>query len=118
MEKENNPTFDRLPFAVEQLNQKFDYLLQLFKEGEPGQKQQAELLNVPEAAKFLNLAIPTVYSMVSRGELPFFKPKGTKRLYFRKSLLIDWIQSGRKLTNAERREQAAKHLKTPKRKEG
>lgn len=116
MENPNQPTFDRLPLAVEQLNQKFDYLLKLLKTGEPQQK--AELLNVPEAAKFLNLAIPTVYSMVSRGELPFFKPKGTKRLYFKRSLLIEWIQSGRKLTNEERKEQAAKHLKAPKRKEG
>ena len=32
-----------------------------------------KLLNIQEAAQFLNLAIPTLYSKVSKGELPVMK---------------------------------------------
>ena len=70
-----------------------------------------KLLSVQEAAKFLNLATPTIYSMTSRGELPFLKPAGTKRVYFKKQDLVSWLEDGRRLTNKEAINQAGRHIK-------
>uniref|UniRef100_UPI004048760C helix-turn-helix domain-containing protein n=1 Tax=Algoriphagus sp. TaxID=1872435 RepID=UPI004048760C len=56
-------------------------------------------LSISEAAEFLNLSVPTLYSKVSRGELPVMK-RG-KRLYFSLPELKDFIKAGRKKSNAE-----------------
>ncbi len=56
-------------------------------------------LTVQDAADFVNLAVPTIYGLVSRREIPFSK-KG-KRLYFLKDELTEWIQTGRRKTVAE-----------------
>lgn len=55
-----------------------------------------KILNVKEAAKFLDLAIPTIYSLVCGRQIPHFKTRG--RLRFNSSELTDWIKSGRRLT--------------------
>ena len=55
-----------------------------------------EILNINEASELLGLTVPTIYSKVSLKELPNFK-KGN-RLYFRRSELLEYIESGRKLT--------------------
>ena len=60
-----------------------------------------KLLTVHEAAEFLSLAVPTVYSMVSRGELPVMKR--SKRLYFSRVELINYLKQGRKKTLAKTR---------------
>lgn len=52
------------------------------------------LLTIQEASEFLSLAVPTIYSKVSKGELPVMK-RG-KRLYFSDSELIAYLKTGRK----------------------
>jgi excisionase family DNA binding protein len=88
--------FENLPKAVWQLIDKVDKLeivLQQFCKQPPRQDDEKPLV-IKEAAKYLNLSVPTIYSKVSRGELPYFK-KG-KRLYFLKKNLEEFILSGRK----------------------
>ncbi|MDP4286232.1 MAG: helix-turn-helix domain-containing protein [Bacteroidota bacterium] len=58
-----------------------------------------ELLNISQAAEYLNLAKQTLYGFTSNREIPFIK-KG-KKLYFRKSDLDKWLSEGRKSTKAE-----------------
>ena len=58
-----------------------------------------QLLTIQEAAEFLNLAVPTVYSNVSKSKLPFMK-RGN-RLYFSRAELMAYIKGGRQKTNAE-----------------
>lgn len=67
-----------------------------------------KLLNIDEACQVLHLEKPTVYSKVSRGELPHMK-KG-KRLYFSKAALLEYIHSGRVKTNEELQECALDYL--------
>lgn len=67
------------------------------------------LLTVPEAAELLSLSVPTIYSKVSKGEIPFMKR--SKRLYFSKQELISYIKQGRKKTNAEVLAEAETYLK-------
>lgn len=68
-----------------------------------------ELLTVEEAANFLKLTVPTIYSKVSRGELPVMKR--TKRLYFDRDQLTAYIREGQKMTNQEAESQADKYVK-------
>lgn len=72
-----------------------------------------ELLTVQEAAQFLKLTVPTIYSKVSRNELPVMK-KG-KRLYFSQKELLEYLQTGRKKTNTEIAAEADAYLQKSKR---
>jgi len=56
-------------------------------------------LSIQQAAEFLSLSVPTLYSKVSKGELPVMK-RG-KRLYFSRTELMEYIKEGRKKSNAE-----------------
>ncbi len=72
-----------------------------------------QLMNVKEAATFLNLTPYTLYGMVSRGELPVNKK--AKKLMFLKSELMEWVKSGRKKTSSEIEAEAVTYLKPSKR---
>jgi excisionase family DNA binding protein len=61
--------------------------------------QQGQVMTVKEAAKYLSLTVPTIYSKVSKGELPVMK-RG-KRLYFSLPELLAYLKGGRKKSNAE-----------------
>ena len=76
----------------------------------PAQPELESLLTVQEAAKFLHLSVPTVYTKISKGELPVIKNKGSKRCYFSKSDLFDYLKTGRKKTNRENEFEAEKYL--------
>jgi excisionase family DNA binding protein len=68
-----------------------------------------ELLTVQDTAKFLSLTVPTVYSLISKGELPVMKR--SKRCYFSKVELINYLKQGRKKTLAETASEAKVYLK-------
>ncbi|MVM31174.1 helix-turn-helix domain-containing protein [Spirosoma sp. HMF4905] len=60
---------------------------------------EPDLLTIKKASEFVNLAVPTIYSMVGRNEIPFMKR--AKKLYFSRQELESWIRAGRKKTTAE-----------------
>ncbi|GEO03372.1 excisionase [Adhaeribacter aerolatus] len=109
-----NPTFEELPKAVSLLLVKLDHIEQLLLQNTSNSNSVSEQpLSVQEAAKFLNLAVPTVYTLVSQQILPYSKK--SKRLYFSKQDLTEWIQSGRKKTISEIQAEATAYLPTKKR---
>lgn len=61
-----------------------------------------EIINIKEACELTDLARPTIYGLVSKREIPFFK-QGQK-LRFKRSELIAWIESGRVMTRDEIRD--------------
>jgi excisionase family DNA binding protein len=107
---EHNLTFDQLPQAVTMLTKEVSELKRLFiinQERQPTE-QPEKLLNVQEAAQFLSLTVPTIYSKVSRGELPVMKR--SKRLYFSSKELLAYLKGGRKMSNAEIEAEAEAYL--------
>lgn len=72
------------------------------------QEPTERLLTVHEAAKFLNLTTATIYSKVSRGELPVMKR--SKRLYFSNIELMNYLKEGRKKTYSEIDAEAENYL--------
>lgn len=57
------------------------------------------ILTVPQAAELLHLAVPTIYGLLHRRELPSMK-RGN-RVYFKRSELMQYLEQGRKKTSAE-----------------
>ena len=72
-------------------------------------KLKKELLTVQDTAKFLSLSVPTVYTLISKGELPVMKR--SKRCYFSRVELINYLKQGRKKTLAETASEADTYLK-------
>ena len=70
--------------------------------------QPEQLLTIQEAAEFLSLTVPTMYSKVSKGELPVMKR--SKRLYFSRTELLEYLKDGRKKSNAEVEQEAKAYL--------
>lgn len=67
---------------------------------QPGKaNEDPAFLNLNEASEFLNLANQTVYGLTSKREIPFFK-RG-KKLYFRESDLVAWLEKGRNRSQDE-----------------
>ena len=111
MEHNKILSFDELPTEVSQLSTKIDMLVKLIQEQKGIFTDEPDkLLNIEEAAIFLNLSKPTLYSKVSRGELPVYKPAGTKRLYFTKDVLMSYVKKGRVNTNAEIEEESVQYI--------
>lgn len=71
-----------------------------------------QFLTIQEAAQFLNLTVPTIYSKVSKGELPIMKR--SKRLYFSSTELMQYLKEGRKKSNAEIEAEAEAYLSNKK----
>lgn len=104
------------PFEVieARLNNIETLLLDLkHKPKEQGEQPETdELLTVQDTAKFLSLSVPTVYTLISKGELPVMKR--SKRCYFSKVELINYLKQGRKKTLAETASEAEQYCKTKK----
>jgi excisionase family DNA binding protein len=109
-------TFNDLPKAVTMLTKEISELKRLLiqKQESKPKEQPEKLLNIQEAAQFLNLTVPTIYSKVSKGELPVMKR--SKRLYFSSTELLAYIKDGRKKSNAEIEADADAFLLTKKKK--
>ena len=70
--------------------------------------QPEQLLTIQQASEFLNLSVHTIYSKVSKNELPYMKR--SKRLYFSRTELLDYLKQGRKKSNAEIEQEAEAYL--------
>ena len=103
-------TFDQLPQAVEELSEKLANIEKLLlSKANENQEEEDKLLNVQEAASLLCLSVPTVYGLVQRSEIPVCKR--SKRLYFSKKELFNWIKSARRKTISEISSEADNYLK-------
>ena len=69
------------------------------------QKDTDEIMTVEQLSDYLTIARQTIYEKCSKKEIPYFK--AGKRLYFKKSVINDWINGGRRYTTDELMQQAA-----------
>ena len=87
-------TFENLPAAMSLLLQEVNSIKILLSGRPADQEPTDKLLTVVQAAEFLTLAKPTLYSMISRQILPNLK-RG-KRVYFKESDLVNYLEAGRR----------------------
>ena len=71
--------------------------------------QEHQLLTIDQAAYLLRLTKSTLYTKHSKGEIPGVSKQG-KRLWFRKDILLEWLQSGVVRSNSELQEIAIDRL--------
>lgn len=100
---DQKPTFEQLPELFNDLRIQFselkDQVINYCQKTQVPENQDIPNMDVQAAADFLSLTVPTIYSKVSKGELPTMK-RGN-RLYFSRNDLITYLKEGRKLTNSE-----------------
>ncbi len=58
-----------------------------------------EIMNIDQASAFLKIAKQSIYMMTSKRDIPFIK-RG-KRVVFRKTDLLSWLDGGRRQTREE-----------------
>ena len=106
-------TFEQLPTAVTLLTKEVSELKELLlKKSEQPTQPQEELLTIQQASELLNLSVPTLYSKVSKGELPVMKR--SKRLYFSRTELIEYLKAGKRKSFAEIEAEADAYLSNKK----
>lgn len=108
-------TFEHLPKAVSNLQETVNDIknLLLQKGNNNNQPEADELLTVHQAADFLSLTAPTLYSLISKGEVPVMKR--SKRCYFLKQDLINYLKEGRRKVPAEIATEASQYINQKKR---
>ncbi|TKC09597.1 helix-turn-helix domain-containing protein [Pedobacter frigoris] len=101
--------FEKLLEIVRRLFEKVEHIEEMLQDLKPKDPQENELLTIQEAAEFLKVTVPALYTKVSRQEIPVSKPG--KRLYFNKTDLKKWITASRKKTIMEIRKEAEERMK-------
>lgn len=95
----NEITLENLPKAVSQLFNKVANIERLLSKNNSAPPPPDRPLTITECAEFLSLTVPTIYSKISRREIPFIKQG--KRVYFSRDILTKWLMDGCKKTNKE-----------------
>ncbi len=95
--------FEDLPNLLAENNRRLAAIEALLLTKQP-QQPPSEFIDITEASRVLNLTVPSIYSMVSRGQLP--SSKRGKKLYFSREELSAYVRAGRRLTNEEIKQQA------------
>ncbi len=105
-----NLTFNDLPKAVAEMYKKMSTLERLIHKhfNTPKEEQEEKLMSITDASKFLKLSVPTIYSKVSRNEIPYMK-RG-KRLYFSSKELMDFLKGGRNKSVEQIEKEAENYL--------
>ncbi len=67
-------------------------------------EQNKDLLNIQEAADYLQMSVATLYTFNSRKKIPFCRVTG--KVFYRRSVLDIWLASGERKTTAQLRREA------------
>ena len=92
MEQTTKISFDQLPEMVSLLLEKMATIEKLLLSGEYHDVNKDKLLSIQEASKLLRLSVPTLYSKVSRKEIPYIKV--SRKLYFSEATLMEFLSTG------------------------
>lgn len=87
----NIPDFLLSSIPIDQIEILFERCFNRAMESIEKKSAEDEILSIDEAAEFLGLERPTLYTKVSKRQIPFMKQG--KRLYFSKSELTSWLKS-------------------------
>ena len=79
-------------------------LREILAEDKVTSENQSTLINIQEAAALLNLSVNTIYEKTSEKLIPHYKHG--KKIMFKKSELLAWVESRRVKTIHEIRQEA------------
>lgn len=104
-------TFEQMPAAISRIERELYRLRGEVLKLKHGDSPD-DVMDVNEAAKYLNLAKQTLYIKVSKRQIPHIKQG--KKLRFLKSDLLKWLKQGRKATAKEIAASGENYLATKK----
>ena len=87
--QEGNPLILTSP---EQIQQLIEDALRAKFETEKQRFAENDLMDVSQAANFLGISKKTLYEKTAKRKIPFHKPAGTKKLWFSRERLTEWIK--------------------------
>ncbi|MEO9871955.1 helix-turn-helix domain-containing protein [Ekhidna sp.] len=96
-----NNQLDRIETLLSDIDQRIVKL-------ENNQVENDRFMDINEASEFLGDAKATLYGRTSKNEIQFYK-RG-KKVYFKKSDLVKWIEGGRMRTIDEIKDDVRKRL--------
>ncbi|MBC6113196.1 helix-turn-helix domain-containing protein [Pedobacter fastidiosus] len=97
-------TFKNMPQALGLILEKLAEIEQVLSIKKQSEDKFSEVMGVREAGMFLKLTKSTIYTKVSRGELPAFKSR--KRLLFHKTELLEHMQLNKKMSSYQLKKEA------------
>ncbi|RZJ70266.1 MAG: DNA-binding protein [Flavobacterium sp.] len=97
-------TFDKLPQAIEEILKKLSNIELVLAITKQQEDKFSEIMDISQAVELLKLTKSTIYTKVSRGEIPAFK--SGKRLLFSKAELLENIQLNKKMSSYQLRKEA------------
>lgn len=106
MEKLN---FDNMPQAIELILEKLAEIEQVLAIKKQSEDKFSEIMGVREAGMLLKLTKSTIYTKVSRGELPAFK--SGKRLLFHRTELLEHMQLSKKMNSYQLKKEADLYIR-------
>lgn len=104
-----NVSFENMPAVVTEILKTVKRIEGMIANLQKNETDETELLNVHEAAAFLKISVPAIYTKVSRREIPVCKPG--RKLYFSKSQLVEWISASKLKTHNEMLKEAQIKMK-------
>lgn len=93
-----------------------EVLREILSEDKKASENHTTLINIQEAAALLNLAVTTLYEKTSEKSIPHYKHG--KKIMFKKSELLAWVEARRVKTIHEIRNEATNFAKGKSRKIG
>jgi excisionase family DNA binding protein len=108
----NLPERVKLEVSKEDLMAFADYLL---KNGDSQKILEEEFISIQAVGKITGLARQTIYGRVSKGTIPYYKTEDGKKLRFKKSEILEWMNSGKKKTEAQIQQEVDAYDKNKKR---
>ncbi|WP_434036806.1 helix-turn-helix domain-containing protein [Formosa sp. 4Alg 33] len=93
------PSFTETQLDVIEIKRSNIKILNFLHQWEQVKNEEEELKNIDEISLFTGYTKKTIYGYCQKKQIPHYKKNG--RLFFFKSEIIDWIQSGKQKTIAE-----------------
>jgi len=90
---------------LDRMEQKLDMLLHQHSKGLSG-----DYLTADEVCKKLGIKKQTLYNWKSKGKIPFYKPEGSSKCYFKLQDIVDFQQGIKHQSNKEIASEAKTYL--------
>lgn len=71
-------------------------------------KEVDDFMNIEQVSSFIGLSKQTIYGLTHKQKIPYFK--ASKRLYFKKSDIVNWITSSKVKTKQELNQMADEYI--------
>ncbi len=95
--------------SEEDLERAMENALKKVLEGKVHKSNEVDLLNIDQAAEVIHLKKQTVYQLCNTKKIPHYKRN--KRLYFKKSELLEWIDEGKQKVQKELTDEMMDYLR-------